>query len=140
MEAIASSADQSVTTLKPVGHGRPLPQWLVEMFAAVDAFDVDTFLTFLSPDCEFRFANNPSLYGHDAIRGMLEGLFSAIKGVSHDDVEAWVTPDATICTGKVTYVRLNDTTLTVPFAVIFRLDHKLVRQYMIFVDNSQLFA
>lgn len=119
---------------------RPLPNWLTAMFAAVDAFDIDTFLSFLSPECELRFGNAPSIYGHEAIRNSIGGLFAAIKGIGHQHLEAWVHPDATICSGHVTYVRHNDTTLTVPFAVIFRLDHDLVRQYLIFVDNSQLFA
>jgi ketosteroid isomerase-like protein len=140
MEATAPSADQALAPSAPADRLRPLPAWLVEMFATIDAFDVDAFLTFLSPDCEFRFGNAPSIYGHEPIRGMLEGFFAAIKGMRHNELEAWVHPDATMCTGKVTYVRHNGTELTVPFAVVFRLDHGLVRQYLIFVDNSQLFA
>lgn len=140
MEAVAPSTEQSVMIAAAGDRTRALPTWLTEMFAAVDTFDVQTFLTFLSPDCEFRFANAPSVYGHDAIRSVLDSLFTALKGIAHKDLEAWVHPDATICTGKVTYVRHDDTELTVPFAVIFKLEHKLVRQYLIFVDNSQLFA
>lgn len=110
------------------------------MFAAVDAFDLDRFLSFLSPGCEFRFTNAPTIYGHEAIGQAVGGLLGAIKGISHKDLGPWVNPDTTICSGYVTYVQQNDTELTVPFAVIFRLDHDLVRQYLIYVDNSQRFA
>lgn len=140
MEAATNVIDQSHPSHPHADPQRPLPEWLTGMFAAVDAFDVDRFLTFLSPECEFRFANAPSVYGHEAIRQAVGGLFAAIKGISHKDLEAWVNPDTTIASGHVTYVRQNDTELTVPFAVIFRLDHGLVRQYLIYVDNSQLFA
>lgn len=123
----------------PAERGRPLPGWLIDMYAAVDVFDLNTFLTFVSPDCAFYFANAEPIYGHEAIRAALSGLFAALKAISHHDLEAWVTPDATICSGRVTYTRPDDSQLTVPFAVIFKLDHQLVYDYRIFVDNSQLF-
>ncbi|HEY0606853.1 MAG TPA: nuclear transport factor 2 family protein [Herpetosiphonaceae bacterium] len=140
MQAANNLVEQSQPSHPHPDPQRPLPSWLTGMFAAVDAFDVDTFLSFLSPDCEFRFGNAPSVYGHEAIRQGVSGLLGAIKGISHQNLEAWVHPDATICSGQVTYVRQDDSELSVPFAVIFRLDHDLVRQYLIFVDNSQLFA
>ncbi len=131
---------QAVSHSAALGTQRPLPSWLTGIFASIDAFDVDKLLTFLSPDCEFRFANAPSLYGHEAIRGMCANLFAALKGISHQELEAWMHPDATICSGRVTYVRHDNTELTVPFAVVFRLDGELVRQCLIYVDNSQLFT
>lgn len=142
MQTMNHTSDQmaATSTLASPSPQRPLPTWLTGMFATVDAFDADRFLTFLSPECEFRFGNAPSIYGHDAIRGAVTGLFGAIKGIRHDRLEAWVHPDATICNGLVTYTRHDDSTLTVPFAVTFRLERGLVREYLIFVDNSQLFA
>lgn len=140
MQAANNLVEQSQPSHPHPDPQRPLPSWLTAMFAAVDVFDLDTFLTFLSPECELRFGNAPSIYGHEAIRQAIGGLFAGIKGISHQNLEAWVNPDTTICSGHVTYVRHDDSTLTVPFAVIFRLDRDLVRQYLIYVDNSQLFA
>jgi ketosteroid isomerase-like protein len=140
MQAAHNLVEQSQPSHPHPDPQRPIPGWVTALYAAVDAFDMDTFLSFLSPECELHFANAPAIYGHEAIRQAIGGLFAAIKGISHQNLEAWVNPDATICSGYVTYTRKNDTTLTVPFAVIFRLDHDLVRKYQIFVDNSQLFA
>lgn len=122
------------------GAGRPLPGWMSAMFAAVDGFDVDRFLSFPHPECMFRFGNAQPIFGHEAIRTAVSGLFAALRRISHADLAAWVHPDATICTGQVTDTRHDNSTLTVPFAVVFRLEQKLVKEYLIFVDNSPLFA
>jgi len=116
-----------------------LPTWLTEMFAAVDAFDVETFLSFLAPDCMFRFGNTAPIYGHDAIRAAVAGLFAGLKGIGHANLAAWVHPHTVICRGDVTYTRHDDSTLTVPFAVIFKRKNDLVQEYLIYVDISQLF-
>lgn len=142
MQTAVFTIDQVIMIGQPTpnGTGRPLPGWLTAMFAAVDAFDVDRFLSFLHPECMFRFGNAQPIFGHDAIRTAVSGLFAALQGISHADLAAWVHPDATLCTGQVTYTRYDDSTLTVPFAVVFRLEQKLVKEYLIFVDNSPLFA
>lgn len=136
MEVTGSSAEIDAIPSAP----RPVPTWLTGLFAAIDAFDVERFVSFLSPDCEFRFGNAPSIFGHAAIRATVSQFFAAIKGIRHSELEAWEHPDATLCSGRVTYIRHDTTELAVPFAVIFRLDGGLVRQYLIVVDNSQLFA
>jgi ketosteroid isomerase-like protein len=137
---VAQDLAPSQATDSSVAAQRSVPSWVIQMFAAIDAFDVDTFLGFLSPRCEFRFGNAPTLTGHDAVRQVVSGIFSAIKGIRHQELEAWVDADTTICRGTVTYIRHNDTELTVPFAVIFRLEEGLVRHQQIFIDQSLLFA
>lgn len=134
MIAPTTSADLAIA------GGSVLPKWLTAMFDSVDAFDVDRFLTFLHPDCLFRFGNMAPIAGHAAIRETVGGIFAALKGIRHNNIEAWVHPDATIASGEVTYIRHDGSELSVPFAVIFRLERKLVREYLIFVDVSQLFA
>jgi hypothetical protein len=142
MQTAVLTPDQELITGQPTpnGTGRPLPSWLTSMFAAVDGFDVDRFLSFLHPECMFRFGNAEPIFGHEAIRTAVSGLFAALQGIGHADLIAWTHPDATICTGQVTYTRHDRSTLTVPFAVVFRLEQKLVKEYLIFVDNSTLFA
>ncbi len=87
MQTAIQEAEQSDTTVAQGDRQHVLPAWLTKMFATIDAFDVDTFLTFLSPKCEFRFGNAPSPYGHEAIRSAVASLFAAIKGIVHNDLE-----------------------------------------------------
>ena len=42
--------------------------------------------------------------------------------------------------GRVTYTRQDRSNLDVPFANVFRYEDGLIRDYLIFVDNSALFA
>jgi hypothetical protein len=120
--------------------GTRVPQWVEEMFAAIDAFDVERFLSFLAPDCLFRFGNAEPVMGHEAIGNVVGGIFSALKGISHANLEAWSHARVVISTGEVTYTRLDESTLTVPFAVVFKLKGTLVQEYLIYADASQLFA
>lgn len=118
----------------------PEPDWIDPLFCSVDESDVDTFLSFLTDEACFRFANAPTLKGKPAIRDMLEGFFASLKGLSHQLTDTWQQGDAVICHGIVTYKRHDDTTLTVPFANIFRLKGDLIDEYLIYVDASELYT
>jgi len=114
-------------------------QLLRDILAAVDAKDTDKFLTFLSDDASFRFANAEAIDGKKGIGDMLKGFFESITGLSHALEEHWKTDNAVISRGQVTYTRLNGSTLTVPFANIFRMKGDLIKDYLIYVDASQLY-
>jgi hypothetical protein len=47
--------------------------------------------------------------------------------------------DALVCHGTVTYTRHDSSTLTVPFANIFKVHGELIDEYLIFIDVSQLY-
>jgi hypothetical protein len=53
--------------------------------------------------------------------------------------EIWKKEGVVICHGIVTYTRHDSSTLSVPFANIFRLDGDLIREYLIYVDVSELY-
>jgi hypothetical protein len=87
----------------------------------------------------FRFGNAEPAKGKKNVGGAVQGFFESIKGLSHDLHEIWVQPDAVVCHGTATYTRHDSTTLTVPFANIFGMDGDLIRDYLIFIDVSQLY-
>ena len=43
-----------------------------------------------------------------------------------------------ICHGTVTYTRHDSSQLKVPFTNILKMDDKLIKEYLIYVDVSQL--
>ncbi len=116
------------------------PDWLKSLFRSVDGSDANTFVTFLTDEASFQFANAPVVKGKPAIREMLKGFFDSIKGLNHQLTDTWQQNDAVICRGVVTYTRHDGSTLTVPFANIFRLKDGLIDEYLIYVDASQLYA
>lgn len=116
------------------------PAWATTLFHALDAFDADTFASFLTDDAIFVFGNAEPARGKQAIRDVVAGFFTSIKSIRHDLLETWTLPQAVISRGTVTYTRHSGSQLRVPFANIFKLQNGLIQDYLIYVDNSQLYA
>jgi ketosteroid isomerase-like protein len=116
------------------------PPWVTTLFHALDAFDADTFASFLTDDAIFVFGNAEPVRNKPAIRDVVAGFFTSINAIRHDLRETWTLPQIVICRGTVTYTRHNGSQLRVPFANIFKLQNGLIHDYLIYVDNSQLYA
>ena len=116
------------------------PAWVTQLFHALDAFEARTFANFLSDDAVFVFGNAEPVKGKSTIQAVVAGFFSSIQAIRHDLVEVWTLPDTVICRGIVTYTRHNGSQLSAPFANVFKLKNDLITDYLIYVDNSQLYA
>lgn len=116
------------------------PAWVQTLFQALDAFDTQTFASFLTEDATFVFANLEPVKGKQTIREYVGQFFTSIAAIRHDVIETWTVPDAIIARGIVTYTRHNGTQLKVPFANVFRLRNERIQDYLIYVDNSQLYT
>jgi ketosteroid isomerase-like protein len=116
------------------------PSWLKTLFNALDTFDAKTFASFLTDDATFIFANAEPVRGKATIQDAVAGFFSSIKAIRHDMSDCWVLPDAVISRGIVTYTRHSGTQLRVPFANIFNMRNERIQDYLIYVDNSQLYT
>jgi len=111
-----------------------------DLFAVIDAKDAQRFAALLHPDALFQFGNAPAVQGREAIRETVAGFFASIESVQHELAGAWQPPGALICHGRVTYTRLDGSTLTVPFANVLGLEAGGVRDYRIYADISALYA
>jgi len=116
------------------------PAWVTTLFRALDAFDADTLASFLTDDAVFVFGNAEPVRGKQAIHGVVAGFFTSINAIRHDLLETWTLLQVVICRGTVTYTRHNGSQLRVPFANIFKLQNGLIQDYLIYVDNSQLYT
>jgi uncharacterized protein (TIGR02246 family) len=116
------------------------PAWLDELFRTIDAKDADGFAEFLTDDAIFRFGNGEPTRGRPAVREAVAGFFESVKALEHSVQESWAHRDTVVMHGKVTYTRHDGSRLQVPFANVFKLDGKRVREYLVFADVSQLWA
>lgn len=116
----------------PLDHDR--------LFAAIDARDAQGFAAFLTEDAEFQFGNAPPVLGREAIEAYVGAFFEALGGVSHSVEALWVSEDRLTCHGQVRYERRDGSALTVPFANVLYLAGDRVARYLVFIDNSALFA
>lgn len=116
------------------------PAWIPTLFQALDAFDANTFASFLTTDATFVFGNAKPLKGKITIRDGVAAFFTSIAAIRHDLIDTWTVPEAIICRGTVTYTRHNGTQLRVPFANVFKLRDEHIQEYLIYLDNTQLYA
>jgi len=86
--------------------------------------------------------NSPAVASPEAIAGFCGYFFSMIKSIKHELVNSCSSSSGDCLTweGSVTYGRLDETSLTVPFCnvVTFDGDMKVV-SYNVYLDSSKLF-
>ena len=108
-------------------------------YQSIDSADAAKFASFISPGGIFRFANIPAVKGNKAIEEFVAGFFKSLKGIRHSNLESWSVADAIFVNGNVKYTRHNDTSLEVPFSCTWKMKDELIDEYLIFIDNSELY-
>jgi ketosteroid isomerase-like protein len=111
-----------------------------KMYQAIDRKDTSGLMGFMTEDSIFRFANIPAVEGKDNIASFLDAFFAGIKSIRHSGIEYWNSGNAWFITGNVSYTRPDDFTLTVPFGVLLKMKGDLIKEYLVFVDNSSLYG
>ena len=114
--------------------------WWNSLMATIDGKRPQEFAQFLTDDGEFRFGNQPSVHGRANVAGYVDAFFGMIGGSKHELQRTWGDDGTKACEGRVTYTRLDGTTLTVPFANVFYMRDDKIARYLIFIDNGPLFA
>ena len=112
---------------------------ILDLFGAIDAFDTQKFASYLDENTNFRFANIPVVSGKSNVFDFVAGFFQGIKGISYKNLESWELEGIRFVNGTVTYTRHDNSTLTVDFANTFRLNGNKIKEYRIYIDNSDLF-
>jgi limonene-1,2-epoxide hydrolase len=110
------------------------------MFAAIDAFDTDSFLDYLSEEAVFRFGSAPPVQGRAAIGVAIDGFFGTIAGCSHKIAKTMCESETLVCEGEVTYRRQDGSEISLPFTDIFEYDGELIAHYKIYIDAGPLYA
>jgi limonene-1,2-epoxide hydrolase len=113
---------------------------LKKLFTFIDAMDLESFLSFISKDGTFRFGSAPAVVGHDAIQDVVGGFFESIAGLRHVLKRTIVSGSTIICEGEVTYTRLDDSSITLPFTNIFEVSSGVISEYKIYIDITPLYA
>ena len=110
------------------------------MFAAIDAKDGATFVSYLTEDAIFRFGSAPPVQGRDAIQAAVEGFFTTIAACAHDISNTLQQDDTLVCEGVVTYTRHDGSEIALPFTDVFEYEGSLIAHYKIYIDIGPLLA
>lgn len=114
--------------------------WLSGLGKTIDAKDAKKFSEYITENGVFRFGNQPEVAGRKAIEDYVAAFFGMIKASEHSTVNFWDTGDNIIWEASVTYTRMDDKKVTVPFTNVFYMNGDLVEKYNIYIDNTPLFA
>lgn len=120
--------------------GDDVAAWMSAVLASVDRMDTPRFLSFLTDDAVFHFANAPAAIGKAAVGDMVNRFFARIMACRHDIENAWAPPGHAIGQGNVTYTRVDGSTLALAFANVFSMRHGKIADYRIYIDASALYG
>ncbi|WP_412984614.1 nuclear transport factor 2 family protein [Pontimicrobium sp. IMCC45349] len=105
----------------------------------LDNKDSDNVLSLLTDNCLFVAGNNEPITGKEAVKSALEIFFEVVKSTNHQVTDIFESKNSLVHRGKVTYTRLDDSQLTVPFCDVFKMKRNLISEYYIYIDWSELF-
>jgi len=113
---------------------------LEKILKTVDSRDAAGFANYFSDNGKFRFANSPVVTGKQAIQQFVADFFAAVAALDHQIDEQWPIEEGQACHGLVTYTRHDQSTLSVPFALVVKFDKAGISEYLIFADTAKLFT
>ena len=117
-----------------------LKAWLTSIGKTIDAKDSAGFANYLTEDGIFRFGNQPDVKGRKAVADYCAAFFNMIKSSEHEIVNFWNSGSNVIWQGTVHYTRLDGKKVDVNFCNLFYMNGELIDQYLIYIDNTPLFA
>lgn len=110
------------------------------IFADIDLFDPDKFVTHLTEDVVFRFGNGEPVTGRAAVKEAVGGFFSTIDGLTHHILRSWDADEVTIVQNDVEYRRKDGKHVTIPNSDILVFAGDLVSNWQIYIDLAPVFA
>ena len=117
-----------------------MQHWFSDLFASIDAMNLDAFAAGLAPDAEVVVGNNPPMRGRQAAREGIGGFFSSIAGIRHSMTHVVEGNGMTVMEAKVDYTRKDGHTVTVPAVTILERQGDLVTSLRIYVDVAPVYA
>lgn len=111
-----------------------------DMFSKADVKDVDGWTSFMTDDIHFVFGNGDPLDGRETVHQVITGFFESIAAIKHTVLDAWTVDDKLIQKLQVHYTRHDGSELDVPAANILTLRDGKISEYLIYVDNHELYA
>jgi ketosteroid isomerase-like protein len=113
--------------------------WWLELCRVIDAKDAKGFVSYLTDDCEFRFANGPPVVGRAAVAAAVDGFWATIAGSRHTVDHCWGDEHSAVCAGTCTYTRRDGSTVTLPFVDVLYFRGEQAERYYIYLDIAPVY-
>ena len=110
-------------------------------FAAVEANDVDTYVSLFTDDAVYQAANFPPVIGPQGIKQFAVPVMETFSRVTHDIKAMW-EPDRDVVIAEVvlTYERKDGKVTKLPCLDVIRLDGRNIKSLQAYLDLSPAFA
>ena len=115
-------------------------QWVETTYEALDAKDVDAFVSQLTPGAEVRFGNGAPVAGRVAVRDAFSEFFKAIDSVSHAFTSQLRVDDTLIIEQMVTFTRRDGLTMVLAAATVFELTEGKADRMQTYIDVGPVFG
>ena len=110
------------------------------LFGAVGRNDLDAYLECFTEDAEYKAANIPAVFGHQAIREFGAQMIPLFEKVVHNIKNTWRKGDTIVCELELVYIRRKDGKVTkVPCLDILRLKDGKVKSLRAYLDATPAF-
>jgi len=111
---------------------------LDEVTKALDSFDYQKVISFLTDDCYFQAGNLVPIKGKQEIYEMFNSFKDSLLEVTHNIDNIIEGNDSVVYYGNVQYKRKDGFELQVPVCDVFKVENNKIKEYYIFIDWSEL--
>ncbi|HWY01102.1 MAG TPA: nuclear transport factor 2 family protein [Mycobacterium sp.] len=131
----ASDAQGAATALAGIPAMRRAV--LMDVFATMDAGDLDAMVKHMTDDVTTRFGNHAEICGRAAFRALFNEVGQAISRLRHDVLDLWHAVedfDVWVVRLNVSYRLLDGRVVTLPCCNVFRMRGDLICEYRVYTD------
>ena len=118
----------------------PLHDFIDDLSPAIDTMETKNVLAFLTDDCVLQPGNQDIVRGTEAITEVFDSLYASIHAIKHTIDDKFAVEDTAVYRGTVSYRRMDDSDLTVPFCDVFKVRDGKIAKYFIYIDWHELFS
>lgn len=110
-----------------------------QIIDAVDSGDPSVFAKLLTEDSRFRFGNYDVVQGKPAIFEAQTNFYASVKSTKHNILRVWQDDKSIVADMMVTYVRHDESTITLPVVDIFEIKDNQIDATLIYMDIGPLY-
>ena len=110
-----------------------------QIIDAIDSGEASVYAKLLTEDSRFRFGNYPMVQGKKAVYEAQTSFYSSVKSLKHEILRTWKDDNSIVVDLLVTYIRHDDTTITLPVLDVFEIKDNKVDATLIYMDINPLY-
>jgi hypothetical protein len=115
--------------------------WLKSKYTAVDAMNAETYRSFLAPECQLQFGNNPIARGRDDLVSGIKHFWSLIGGLDHSFINVLGDDQYVALDAMIEYKRKDGSGVLLPCVTTIERNTDGVAKFIkIFIDTAPIFS